>query len=211
MKMLRLLAIGLIMTFGTACFFSPRPAFSGQAIPVHSEWKGKATGQVFGRAFNVPIFIEIKKSLPGENNPFHIAIGDEKDANKIGSFLIMSALQFTAPYSGGKATLQYLTVHVRGSQAKAVLTNEHRQEAAAANAFTAPNVSAQYSSELMRGVLQDALGPTEQFAFKRGATLIINFGGNQLNGIVEGFGSSYLGTYHPDVHFRAQFVARRVR
>jgi hypothetical protein len=118
MKMLRLLAIGLIMTFITACFFSPHPAFSGQAIPVPSEWKGKATGRVFGRAFEVPIFIEIKKSLPGENNPFHIAIGDEKDANMIGSFLIMSALQFTAPYSGGKATLQYLTVHVKGIAGK---------------------------------------------------------------------------------------------
>jgi len=39
--------------------------------------------------------------------------------------------------------------------------------------------------------------------------LIINFGGNQLDGIVEGFGTSYLGTYHPDVRFRAQFIARR--
>lgn len=211
MNIFRLLAVGLMIMFATACFFLPRMAFSGQAIPVSSEWEGEATGQVFGRAFRVPIFIETKKPFPGENNPFHVAIGDKQATDEIGSFLLTSALEFTAPYSGGKATLQYLTVQVIGSQAKAVLTNEHRQEAAEANGFTAPNVSAQYSSELMRGVLQDALGQTEQLAFKRGATLIINFGGNQLSGNVEGFGTSYLGTYHPDVHFQAQFVARRVR
>lgn len=176
-------------------------------MPVPSRWEGEITGQVQNTAFRLPVAIEFKSPLPHENNPLNIFIGagDPKDP---GHLYLSSAMPFNT--SSGPVTLQYLMVTINESQIQAKLTDSHAAEAAKANGFSGPNVSAQEASDLMKGVLRDALGATEMFGFNIGATLVIDLNGNRLSGTIQGSGNSYTAT-SSRVPYRAGLIANRVR
>jgi hypothetical protein len=110
----------------------------------------------------------------------------------------------------GTASLQYLSLSLQKDQIGAVLTDTHRAEAAKANGFSGPNVSAAAASDLMRDVLQNAWGPTEMFGFDPGATLRIDFQGNTLSGSIQGRGGSYTATASR-VNYRAEMTAARIK
>ena len=176
-------------------------------VPVPSQWQGIIAGRVFNKTFRLPVTVEIKKTLPFERNPFHLFLGAGNPKN-IGHLYLSSAMRFNT--SRGPATLQYLSMTLLGNQVKASLTNTHGSEAAKANGFSGPNVSAEQASPLMKGVLRNAWGPTEMFSFIRGATLFLHFQGNRLAGTLQGSGNSYTGT-SSSVRYQARMAARRVR
>lgn len=175
--------------------------------PIPSTWHGEIVGRVFNKVFRLPLTIEIRRPFPFERNPFHLFLGAGNPKN-IGHIYLSSAMRFNT--SRGPATLQYLSLTLWGNQVKATLTETHSAEAAKANGFSGPNVSAAQASPLMRGVLRNAWGPTEMFSFSRGATLMLRFQGNRLSGTVQGTGSSYTGT-SSSVVYQARMAARRVR
>jgi hypothetical protein len=176
-------------------------------VPVPSAWQGQITGQVHNTPFRLQVSIEIKSPLPFESNPVHIFVGAGNPSD-IGHLFLASATQLNT--YRGTATLQYLSLSLQGDKLSAVLTDTHSAEAAKANGFSGPNVSAAEASDLMRDVLQNAWGPTEMFGFDRGATLSINFQGNTLSGSIQGAGGSYTGT-SSQVHYRAEMTAARIK
>ncbi len=188
-----------------SCFLVPGIVWAG--IPIPSVWKGQIAGTVYNRSFSLPVIIEIKQALPHENNPLHIYVGTDNPQD-IGHLYLTSALQFKA--SNGLVTLNYLAISVKGQRLQARLINTHGSEAAKANGFTGPNVSAEQASNLMKGILRDAWGPSEMFGLKVGATLFLNFQGNQLYGAIKGFGSSYTAT-SSDIQYVGNIRATRIR
>jgi hypothetical protein len=184
---------------------SPPNVWAG--MPVPSTWQGEITGQTHNTTFRLPLVIEFKRPLSQENNPLNIFIG-AGDPGDIGHIYLSSALGMST--NSGPATLQYLSVSVRGSHLEARLTNHHGAAAAKANGFSGPNVSAEQASDLMRDVLRDAWGPTEMFAFGIGATLVMDVNGNRLTGEIQGSGSSYTGT-SSNVEYRANLSAQRAK
>lgn len=93
----------------------------------------------------------------------------------------------------------------------AVLMDEHRAEAAMANQFTAPNVSAQTAPPGPGGDIYETLGPTELFAFLEGTEFTIEVSGDTLTGSVAGSGQSLTGIFPTgDVTYEAEFSATRV-
>ena len=176
-------------------------------VPIPSRWQGEIVGRVHNKTFRLPVTIEITRALPFEGNPFHLFLGAGNPKN-VGHVYLASAMRFNT--SSGPATLRYLSISLRGNQLMARLTKTHGAEAAKANGFSGPNVSAAQASPLMRGVLRNAWGPTEMFAFSRGAALTLRFQRNQLFGTVQGTGSSYTGT-SSSVTYQARMAARRAR
>lgn len=175
--------------------------------PVPSQWQGEIVGQVQGQAFRLPVSIEFDRPLPYENNPLHIFIGTGNPST-VGNIFISSAMQYST--SRGPATLQYLTIYLQGSRLQGRLTDSHTAEAAKANGFSGPNISAEQASDLMKDVLRNAWGPTEMFGFDVGTSLVVKFFGNELTGTIQGWGGSYTGT-SSRVPYQAEFRARRVR
>ena len=176
-------------------------------MPVPSLWRGEISGQVHNAGFRLPVTVEIKPALPHEANPFHLFVG-AGEPSQVGHVFLSSAMQFGT--SRGPATLQYLAVSMQGARLTANLTSDHRAEAAKANGFCGPNVSAEQASDLMKGVLRDAWGATEMFGFTVGARLTADLNANQLAGAIEGSGGSYTATSSA-VPYRARFSATRVR
>ena len=172
-------------------------------------WQGEIQGHVFGQPFQQPVVVEIGAPLPHENNPMNLFIG-VPDVYAVGSLGLYSALPFTSP-SGGEVTLQYFTLTVQNDQIKAVLSNDHMAEAAVANQFTAPNVSAHSAPPIMQDIYR-SLGLTEFFAFREGTQVSIKVDGSKLTGHIYGTGGSIWGIFPtPDVTYEATFVATRVR
>jgi hypothetical protein len=187
-------------------FTAPGFMISSRAqIPVPSRWQGEIAGQVHNKAFRLPVTIELKKSLPHEDNPFNVFVG-AGDPDQIGHVFLSSAMPFST--TRGTATLQYLDISIQGNRLQAVLTDDHRSEAAKANGFSGPNVSADEASDLMKDVLRNAWGNTEMFGFSIGTNLTINFSANQLSGMIQGAGGSYTATSSP-VRYQARMEARR--
>lgn len=181
-----------------------------QGIPLPSRWSGYVTGQVHQSRFRLPITIECSQPLPGELNPANVfmAIGEE---SQVGQALLFSARQFTTPYTGRTATLQYLAVEIRGQQIRAQLIDDHAAEAAVMNGFTAGNLSAETAPPVMRDIYR-SLGTTELFAFRRGARVVMERQGDRLFGALQGAGHSYTGIFPlPDIGYEGQFEAVRVR
>jgi hypothetical protein len=203
---------GNFLVPGLVCFailFSPALC-SAQTVAVPSVWRGTISGQVAGRNFSLPLTMELKPPLEGENNPVHFFLGDST-SERVGGLILTSSQQYTTPYTSGTATLQYMSVRIGQGRLQAVLRDSHRKEAAAVNGFTAPNLSAENASPLMKGVLE-SLGRTEMFAFKPGAVVDVQFRGNSLQGTVQGTGSSYMSVHStPDAAYRARFNATRVQ
>ncbi|OEU62302.1 MAG: hypothetical protein BBJ57_05865 [Desulfobacterales bacterium PC51MH44] len=194
----------LLLTF--TYFFAPINLWAG--MPVPGEWRGQIAGQVYNRTFRLPVAIIIKKPLPFENNPLNIYIGAGDPNKDIGHIYLSSAQQFNT--TRGPVTLQYLSIAIRGSRLQGRLTDDHSGESAVLNGFNGPNVSAEEASELMKGILQQAWGPTEMFRFFVGTTIVLNFDGNTLSGSVQGEGGSYTGT-SSSVRYTARIVATRIR
>lgn len=190
------------------CILLATAATSWAQPPVPSKWQGVITGKVYNKTFRLPVVLEIKPALQHENNPFHLFLG-AGDTKDIGNLFFSSAMKFSTR-SGGVATLQYVTITMQGNRLRAILTDTHKAEAAKANGFGGPNVSAVQASPLMRDVLKNAYGNSEMFAFVRGATMTIQFNGSQLSGVISGKGGSYTAT-SSDVPYQAQFQARRVQ
>lgn len=185
-------------------FTGPAFAVNSRAqTPVPSSWEGEITGQVHNKSFRLPVTIELKKSLPHEKNPFHLFIG-AGDPDDIGHVYLSSAIQF----GNDPVTLQYLTISMQGNRLQASLTDDHSSEAAKANGFSGPNVSAEEASDLMKDVLRSAWGNSEMFGFRVGATLTLNFNNNQLSGTIQGSGGSYTAT-SSQVRYQARLEARR--
>lgn len=193
-----------------ACILLGSAAVSWAQPPVPSRWQGEITGKVYNQTFRGMVELELKPALPHENNPFHLFIG-AGNPQDIGHLFLSSAMQFrTSPVSNRIATLQYLTIYLQGNRVQATLTDDHGGEAAKANGFGGPNVSAAQASDLMKGVLQNAWGNSEMFGFSRGATLMIQFNSNRMSGTIRGMGSSYTATSSP-VEYQAQFQAQRIQ
>ena len=197
--------IYFLFLFVFLCFLVPTPCWP--RVPVPSVWRGEIAGRVYNKVFRLPVTIEIKGALPYEKNPIHIFIGT-RNPKDIGHLYLTSAQQFRT--SRGPVTLKYLSISLRGRRLQATLTNTHGGEAAKVNGFTGPNVSAEQASNLMKGILRDAWGPSEMFALRAGATLIINFYTDQLNGSIRASGTSYTDTSSV-VNYGATIRARRVR
>ena len=163
-------------------------AFVTAAQPVPSRWKGRATGEVHGRSFRLPMTIEIAGPLPFEQNPFNLSLSSDSatrdEASRLGSFLVRSAAEMFTP-TGGKATLEYFRITRSDAEVTAVLRNTQAAAAAVMNTFVAPNVSAEQASELMRDVLK-SLGPTEFHAFRPGAGIKLQFQGDAVTGTLGG-------------------------
>lgn len=182
----------------------------GQGFPVPGLWQGEIMGQVHNQPFRLPLSIEIKAPIAGENNPVHLYLGSDV-VGQPGNVFLMSASEFLTPYTGQRVTLQYFDINVSGNQLTAVLTNEHKGEAAVIDMFGAPNLSAQYAPQVMQEIYA-SLGQTEQFAFNRGTIVKMTFANNRITGTVQGTGFSYTGIFPlPDVVFQGQFAASRIR
>ena len=200
----------------------------GQPV-VPSKWEGRATGEIHGSRFDVPVAIELRPPLEWEKNPFHLFVGTPS-VEQIGAFGLVSATEMgtggaykvysrgnvgvydrTVARSPGRGnvTLQYLSIEQTGNSVSAVLSNTQKESAAATNMFTGPNVSAMEASDLMRDVMRQ-LGETEMFTFAHGATVRLQFGATEVNGTISGVGRSVLNT-SSDVPFRCSLSARRVK
>ena len=209
-----------IFVFSSAVF--------GQPI-VPSRWEGRVIGEIHGKRFDMPATIELRRPLPWENNPFHLFVGTPS-VEQVGAFGLRSAIEMgtgrtykvydsrkvgvydytvTRIPGRGNVTLQFLSIRQAGKIVSAVLTNTHKQSAAAANTFTGPNISALEASDLMRDVLRQ-LGETEMFIFIQGASLRLQFGETEVTGIISGAGSSVLGT-STNVQYRCSIRAQRVK
>ena len=148
--------------------------------------------------------------MPSEDNPLHVFVG-AGDSSRVGDLGLYSAWQF-APPSGGRVTLQYLSVEMQGSRLEATLTDEHGSEAAVINQFTAPNVTAQNAPPGPASQPFENLGPTELFGFHQGTELTMHSTGERLTGDIRGSGYSLTGVFPlPDVNYQARFVATRTR
>ena len=195
-----ILCVITLIIFGTT-------AVSWSQPPVPSHWRGEITGKVHNKTFRLPVDLEFKQPIQHENNPFHLFIGAGKPQD-VGNLFLSSAMSFST--RKGDATLQYLTISLQGNRLQATLSDTHKAEAAKANGFSGPNVSAAQASSLMRDIMKDVYGDCEMFGFSRGATLTIQFNGNQLSGVIRGNGVSYTETSSP-VQYQAQFQARRIK
>jgi hypothetical protein len=153
-----------------------------QNIPIPSTWQGEITGQIYNQTFTLPVVIVLKQPISYEQNPLYLMIGSDP-AEAVGSLMLVSAMSFNT--SSGNVTLQYLSVQVRGNQIVATLNNQHIQESAAANQFTAPCFS--------DGGVVGCLMPTEPYIFTVGTTMILNCNDNQLIGKIQGTGTSIMG------------------
>ena len=198
------------LTYIIACILLGSTTASWAQPPVPSRWQGEIKGTVYNKPFTLMVELELKRALPHENNPFHLFIGAGNPQN-MGHLFLSSAIQKkTSSVSNRIATLQYLTIYQQGNRLQATLTNDHRAEAAKANGFSGPNVSAAEASDLMRDILKNAWGNSEMFGFSRGASLLIQFNSNGMSGTIQGRGSSYTAT-SSTVQYQAQFQARRIQ
>jgi hypothetical protein len=171
-----------------------------QNIPIPSTWQGEITGQIHNQRFTLPVVIVLKPPISYEQNPLHLMIGSDP-ADAIGSLMLISALSFNT--SSGNVTLQYLSVQVQENQIIATLNNQHTQESAAANQFTAPCFS--------DGGVVGCLMPTEPYLFTVGTTMILNFNGNQLIGQIQGNGTSIMGMSDIfELPYQGEFSAVRI-
>jgi len=203
LRRLALLAgVLVVVSFAMGCAGSP--ASSPGIGP--GRWEGEIQGRVFDRSFRMPVSVQFGEPLPFENNPVHVSVG-AGDPSRIGYGFLESAGRFTV--SSGEVTLQYFSVETRGSQLRAVLTDEHRDEAAKINLFTAPNVTGRYAPPgPAQQLYEDDL--TEIFAFLEGTELVMEVSGERLTGTLEGSGQSITGIFPlPDVVYRAGFSATR--
>ena len=208
-------------------FLFSSAAFGQPIVP--SRWEGRVTGEIHGKRFDMPVTIELSRSLPRENNPFHLFVGTPS-VEQVGTFGLRSAIEMgtgrtykvydsrkvgvyehtvTRSPGRGNVTLQFLSIRQAGNIVSAVLTNTHKKSAAAANTFTGPNISTLEASDLMRDVLRQ-LGETEMFIFTQGASLRLQFGKTEVTGIISGAGSSVLGT-SSNVQYRCSIRAQRVK
>jgi hypothetical protein len=173
-----------------------------------SQWQGEIRGQVYGQSFHLPLDVVFREPLPDENNPVNVFLG-AGDPSQVGNVFLTSASQYTV--SSGQVTLQYFSVETSGSELSAILTDAHFSEAAAANLFTAPNVSAQSAPEGPGRQIYETMGPTEMFAFLEETQLNVNVSGDTLSGNVQGSGQSITGVFPTgDVVYSAEFTAARV-
>ncbi len=210
MKHAMVLLLGFIALLLTVNCKIPHANSSSGGIGF-GEWKGDIEGRAYNQSFRLPVSVVIDKPLPYETNQVRLSIS-AGGSSQVGNLALKSSLEFNAPYSGGKVTLQYFSVRLEGGRLEATLTNGHKAEAAAFNGFTAPNVTAQSAPGGPGQELYKSMGPTEMFAFHEGATIIINLNGNSLTGSVQGKGYSYTGIFPtPDVSYQADFSARRIR
>jgi len=222
--------IGKMQFPGCLTVLLPLLAAVAQAQPpVPSVWEGEASGAIRGRAFRIPVVVELKAPLPHEANPIHFSI-TTPSFKQVGDLLLASASEMGTGHTGrvydaprvgvygypvgrtagrGNVTLQYFTVKLDGQRLTAVLTETQAAAAASLNSFVGPNVSAMEASELMRGV-HEALGPTEIFAIGKGATVRLDFTPQGVAGLIEAKGRSVLNT-SSDVGLQATLRARRVK
>jgi hypothetical protein len=181
------------------------------SIPVPSAWSGLIEGAVGGVRFRLPVEIELARPLQEEANPLHLSIG-AGDEGQVGNLLLRSAQDYATPYTGRTVTLQYLTLRATPERGiRGVLTNDQSQAAAVLNAFTGPNTSVDSAPPVMREI-QASLGPTEIYAFREGAVVVIKSDGSELVGTVIGNGHGMVNIFpSPDVEYRATFRARKHR
>ena len=90
-----------------------------------------------------------------------------------------------------------------------MLTETNAGAAAAINGFSGPNVSAQDASPVMRGVME-AIGNTEMFVFRKGATIRMSLEGGLPRGTAEGAGGCITNT-SSEVAYACRFEAKRVK
>lgn len=197
--------IGIALSISTS-FAIQLPAFS---FPVGSQWRGVAEGQVFNQRFRLPVVIEFRRPLPQESNPIGLFLG-VGTPQQVGNANLFSALSLNT--SSGAATLQYLSIQTSRTQLTGRLVNNRSAEAAAANQFYAPNVSAAYAPPIMRSVY-GSLGSYELFIFNQGATISLAYNSaGQIQGRIQGNGSSGAGIFPlPPINYQAMLIVERVR
>ena len=207
----------------------PQPGVVG-GFPVDSRWTGTITGTVAGQAFSLPVDVELKRALRGENNPLHLAITTPVPAlDTVGYAFLVSAIggdwgcppQIPEPGGGPSRpwicqrptvpdlTLQYMNLQAVAGTLNATLANMHSAEAAAANVFIAPDTCPAVYGPM--AWLYCLIPGPQTYAAKEGSAVSLAVAGNTISGsvrLLKGPGLVQIMPL-PDFTYDATFTATR--